>query len=175
MSRDFITTWTGKRFNPLKPDATKVDIRDIAHALSQLCRFGGHCTKFYSVAEHSILVSRMVPPEEELAALLHDAAEAYIGDMVTPLKKHMKQFCDAEKPVLETIFSALNVLMSEDYMIKEADHSAFLLEAHALLSNTEGIPESDVSEKIHCYSPKEAEENFLKRYYELVEGYKTRG
>ena len=82
MSRDFITTWTGKRFNPLKPDATKVDIRDIAHALSQLCRFGGHCTKFYSVAEHSILVSRMVPPEEELAALEEAPVEGEMPEVI---------------------------------------------------------------------------------------------
>lgn len=82
----------GRAFYPLAPYPEDVDIEDIAHALSFVCRFGGHCTSFYSVAEHCVRVSRAIEDaggtiEESFAGLMHDAAEAYVGDMVWPLKQ----------------------------------------------------------------------------------------
>lgn len=84
----WIQTFTGRRFDLLDPDPDQVDIRDIAQGLSHQCRFNGHCKMFYSVAEHSMLASTAASPDRELAkyALLHDAAEAYLGDIVRPLK-----------------------------------------------------------------------------------------
>src|ERR1051326_5760594 len=79
-------THTGKQFWPLDARVDEIDIEDIAHGLSHICRFGGHCRHFYSVAQHSVLVSRAVPLQLRMAGLLHDATEAYIGDMVRPLK-----------------------------------------------------------------------------------------
>jgi hypothetical protein len=84
----WMITYTGKRFWPMDPRSEDVCIDDIAHALSNICRFGGHCRQFYSVAQHSVLVSRTVAKGNELLGLLHDAPEAYCGDMVRPLKKH---------------------------------------------------------------------------------------
>lgn len=88
---DWMQTASGRRFYPLDPRPEEVFIEDIAHALSMICRFGGHCDPFYSVAEHSVrvsvLVGEMGGPHMALAALLHDAAEAYIGDMIRPLKR----------------------------------------------------------------------------------------
>ncbi|MEM4379972.1 MAG: hypothetical protein QXL01_04720, partial [Thermoplasmatales archaeon] len=81
----WIETYSGKKFDYLAQ--SELDIEDIAHALSNLCRFNGHTRVFYSVAEHSVNVSSMVPPELKIAALLHDAAEAYIGDVPSPLKQ----------------------------------------------------------------------------------------
>lgn len=84
-----IKTYTEKEFRFDKIDPEAIDIRDIAHALSHLCRFTGHTNLFYSVAQHCLLVSDKIPggPEVKLAALLHDAAEAYVADLSTPLKK----------------------------------------------------------------------------------------
>ncbi len=86
---DWIQTATGRQAWPLDPRPEDVDIADIAHALSQICRFTGHCHEFYSVAQHAVLVSLNVPPEHAAWALLHDAAEAYIGDISRPLKRHL--------------------------------------------------------------------------------------
>lgn len=85
----WIQTYTGKKVDVLKPSEIQFDIEDIAHALSNLCRFGGHCSRFYSVAEHSMNVAKLVPPEHELSALLHDASEAYLIDLPRPLKKNV--------------------------------------------------------------------------------------
>ncbi len=81
-------TFSRTMFYPLDPHPEDVHIVDIAHALANICRFGGHAKRFYSVAQHSVLVSRIVEPEDALHGLMHDAAEAYVGDVVRPIK-HM--------------------------------------------------------------------------------------
>lgn len=88
MSRrgDFIYTYTGVKFYPLDPRPEDINIEDIAHALSNICRFTGHCKEFYSVAQHSILASELATPENKMWALLHDASEAYLCDVPRPLK-----------------------------------------------------------------------------------------
>lgn len=91
-----ILTVTGQRFDLYQPDPDHIDPRDISHALAHLCRFNGHTREFYSVAQHSVLVAELVSDEHKLAALLHDATEAYIGDMVRPLKQWMHAYQDVE-------------------------------------------------------------------------------
>lgn len=93
----WIQTHSGRRFYPLDPRPEEVRLGDIAHALSRICRFSGHCTRFYSVAEHSLHVALHVAWEEApparpvvLAALLHDASEAYLCDLPRPIK-HMPE------------------------------------------------------------------------------------
>ncbi len=89
----FVITYTGKKFSFDHITQDSIDIRDIAHALSHLCRFTGHTNMFYSVAQHSLLVSEKMPggPADKLVGLLHDAAEAYINDLASPLKKWMEE------------------------------------------------------------------------------------
>lgn len=89
----WMRTYTGKRVTPLDLKPEMVDITDIAHALSRIGRFGGHAAGFISVASHSMAVTRLVAeqtddPRMQLTALLHDASEAYIGDIIRPIKKH---------------------------------------------------------------------------------------
>ena len=86
-AQDAIFTHSGKTIRPLHPDPADIDIRDIAHALSQQCRFTGHTKVFFSVAEHSLRVSQLVPEELALEALLHDASEAYLSDIARPIKQ----------------------------------------------------------------------------------------
>jgi hypothetical protein len=80
----YIVTYTGRRFHFLDPKIDEISIEDIAHALSNVCRFTGHTKRFYSVAEHSCLVSALC--DNRLEGLLHDASEAYMSDLSSPLK-----------------------------------------------------------------------------------------
>lgn len=81
-----ISTFSGKKINLLDPKSQDIDLKDIAAGLSKICRFGGQCSEFYSVAQHSILVAHLVPVHCREIALMHDATEAYIGDVIKPLK-----------------------------------------------------------------------------------------
>ena len=102
--RPFIITYTGQVFpyDEITPDC--LDIRDIAHSLSQLCRFTGHTNMFYSVAQHSLLVSERMTggPADKLCGLLHDAAEAYTNDLASPLKRWMN-----DEECLGSVYSSL--------------------------------------------------------------------
>lgn len=87
----WILTNSAKPMSLVRPRADLVTPEDIAHSLAYICRFNGHCKHHYSVAQHSLLVASIVPDEDQLPALLHDAAEAYVGDMVRPLKQLLKE------------------------------------------------------------------------------------
>jgi 5'-deoxynucleotidase YfbR-like HD superfamily hydrolase len=104
----FIKTFSGKNIDPLCPDPEDILIEDIAHALSNQCRFAGHVREFYSVAQHSVHVSQLLQIAGEdsltqLAGLLHDASEAYLVDLPTPIKRQMPKYCEAEDVCQETI------------------------------------------------------------------------
>lgn len=90
----WIITRSGQKFDLANPNADMVHPADIAHSLSMQCRFNGHTIDFYSVAQHCCLVADLVPAEHQLAALLHDATEAYVGDMVRPLKEGMRDYAE---------------------------------------------------------------------------------
>lgn len=101
--RIMMTTFTGRRVDPYHMTASDIYVEDIAHALSLLCRFGGHSRVFYSVAQHSVRVARSLPKEMMLEGLLHDATEAYIQDMVRPVKHRMPQYKALEKLLWRSI------------------------------------------------------------------------
>ena len=92
----WIITRSGRKFDLAQPTAAMVDIADITHSLSMQCRFNGHTSQFYSVAQHCMLVADLVPAEHQLAALLHDATEAYVGDLVRPLKQSMRDYAESK-------------------------------------------------------------------------------
>lgn len=129
----WIQTFTGRQFWLLEPDPSDVCIEDIAHALSLQCRFNGHVKRFYSVADHSIRVSRIVPPEMALVGLMHDAAEAYIGDMVKPLKMEMGRFQEVEVEVWRAIALAFDLPLKIPPEVKHADLVMLATEARDLL------------------------------------------
>jgi hypothetical protein len=125
-SGDWIQTYTGKRFWPFDPRPEEIHILDIAHALSNLCRFGGHCEPFYSVGEHSVRGSYLVPDELALWMLLHDSAEAYLLDVPRPIKQFppfLRVYGPAERAVMFQVARrfALVPLAPEPALVKWAD------------------------------------------------------
>jgi len=87
MAARYFRTYTGREVHPLDPKPQEITIFDVARSLSQMCRFLGHTRAFYSVAQHSVLVSKLVPRGDALWGLLHDASEAYLCDLPSPIKR----------------------------------------------------------------------------------------
>lgn len=171
MSPD-IQTSTGRFFHFDRPVVNTWDIHEIAHALSNLCRFTGHCREFYSVAQHSVLVSHIVPPAHALAGLLHDAAEAYVGDMASPLKMLMPQYKDVERALDAIVSRAFRLPYPMPECVKEADLIALATEQRDLMpagvkwEMLEGIRPRDLPIKPQL--PREAFNGFMARYRELT-------
>ncbi|MGR2663142.1 phosphohydrolase [Chromobacterium haemolyticum] len=114
MTTAIIETVTGRLVDLLHPSPADIEIYEIAHHLSHLCRFGGACRPFYSVAEHSVRVARILPPRLQLAGLLHDAAEAYVGDVVTPLKRVLPSYQYTEGLLAAAIETRFRLELSEE-------------------------------------------------------------
>jgi uncharacterized protein len=128
----WIQTFTGKKFYPFAPKVEDVCIEDIAHALSMLCRFGGHVNEFYSVADHSIRVALECNPEYRLLGLLHDASEAYLVDVPRPIKEQMHLYREVEKAVQMVICERFNLPLVWPDLIHEIDKRMLLTEARQL-------------------------------------------
>ena len=166
MSR--ILTMTGQSFDLYAPKADQIDPRDISHALAHLCRFNGHCREFYSVAQHSCLVADLVPEQHKLAALLHDATEAYVGDMVRPLKALMHTYQDVEKLIWEQICSCFALEADLPDEVHHADLIALATERRDLMPPDPAIwqwlvgiePSDDI---IRPWSPLEARITYHQR------------
>lgn len=133
---DWMQTFTGARFYPLDPRPEDINPDDIAHALSLLCRYGGHVDRFYSVAEHCVLMSEAVAPEHALHALLHDATEAYVCDVPRPLKRQLAGYREIEDSVWWAIAERFKVDSRLPREVKDADNRILLTERDALMPNT---------------------------------------
>jgi hypothetical protein len=111
---------SGAWFDFFAPATSDFTIEDIAHGLANICRYSGQCSRFYSVAEHSLLVSRMTRGHE-LEALLHDAAEAFLGDITRPLKQLLPEYKRIEAEVETAILSRFGIDGPLDPAVKDAD------------------------------------------------------
>lgn len=167
-------TYSGRPFWPLDPRVEDVRVEDIAHSLSMICRFNGHVRAFYSVAQHSVLVSYATPPEFALEGLLHDASEAYVGDMVKPLKVDMEAYREAEARVDAVVREKFGLPATMSKEVKEADFRLFVTEKRDLISPGQGVDWGDESgwpeplpERIRPLTPDGAKRMFLWRYFAL--------
>jgi len=163
----WLSTYTGKKIHYLNPQLDEIDIKDIAHALSLVCRFGGHCREFYSVAEHSIRVALEVDKDHKLSALLHDAHEAYLHDVPRPIKQDISGY----KEIADGIQKAINRKFgssSDCYEIEHADDTLLSTEARDLGLNTTDWSElpTPLKETIFPWEWRDAEQTFL-TYFEL--------
>ena len=128
-SKTFITTVGGRSFDPLSPDIADIDIRDIAHSLSYLCRANGHFNRFFSVARHCVncvreAEARGYGARVRLLCLLHDATEAYIGDMTRPLKRRLPYYCECEEQLHGRILERFGIppeSLEEHAAVREID------------------------------------------------------
>src|ERR1019366_10480236 len=127
----FIGTFSGLRFWPLGPNPAKILIEDVAHALAHQCRFSGHASKFYSVAEHSVHVSRLCLPEHALWGLLHDASEAYLVDLPRPLKllPEFAAYREAERRLQRAVAVRFGLPEDQPASVTEADDTMLWIEA----------------------------------------------
>jgi len=171
----WITTYTGKKFHYLNPLVDEITIIDIAHALALTCRFGGHCSEYYSVAEHSIRVADIVPEKYRLHALLHDAGEAYIPDIPRPIKYDYPEIKDLEEKLFMQIFVVLGNSQYNATEIKYADSVLLATEARDLMITMEDWAELPpaLEEKIIPTDWQWAEKEFLNYYHCLKGGLAT--
>lgn len=169
----WIQTFTGRAFWPLDPRVDDIDILDIAHALSMLCRYGGHTRRFYSVAEHCVLMSRYVEPENALWALLHDATEAYMVDVPRPIKRQLPDYMAAEDNLMGHICKRYDLDPVCPKAVKHADNRilhderAELMATAPMRRSTDGDTEP-LGVTITGWLPSAAEVFYLRRFHELV-------
>lgn len=164
---DWMQTYSGRRFYPMDPQPDEILVEDIAHALSLLCRYGGHVERFYSVAEHCVLMSEAVMPSNALAALLHDATEAYVCDVPRPLKRYLPEYRAIEDKVWLAVAGRFGLDRDLDAEVNEADNRILLTERNELMPRAGRWGQDDdytpLPVKVVGWSPAEAERRYLDR------------
>lgn len=170
----FVVTASGRRLRLFDPDPDSIDIADVARSLSRLARFNGHTRDFYSVAEHSVLCSRYCHTAP-VWGLLHDAGEAYLGDVITPLKDQLPAFRELEERFLKAIATRFDLRWPVPIEVYEMDVALRNWEALNLLDPPLDLraPQNsrrddlDAWFEVYCLPPEKAENLFLERFYDL--------
>jgi hypothetical protein len=164
----------GVFFDLLRPHEMTFDIEVIANALSNICRYTGHVDRYYSVAEHCVLVSRIVPPRYALEGLLHDASEAYVGDVSSPLKRLLPDYRKIEDNVQDALAKAFGLVYPYPKEIHDADKRLYWAERATVAPGPDKLWHQDLraTRKVtpSGMSPTMARRMFLQRYKELTNG-----
>ncbi len=191
-TRNEVETYSGNYLDVANPDPDRIELEDIAHALGNICRYGGHCERFYSVAEHAVFVSIRVERQGfskilQLAALHHDDSEAYLGDIPRPLKPLLgTSYGELTTQMDDSVVEALGLPFNADEFhhsaIKNADDWAVFVEARNLMTSRgfgwTGHPDKDteIPSKIVIpdyflggLQPEKAKELFLARHFSLIQ------
>jgi len=185
MTGDYITTFTGKKFPLFDPGPDDICVEDIAHHLSRICRYTGAPdyripNGFYSVAEHSVFVALKAPVQHRMAALLHDAAEAYIGDLARPLKymKGMDAYRDLDTKIERVIAKKFGLEYPWNPIIKDLDNRIIVDEKQTFIKDPDwssedcerwGVGTEALGVQLRGWLPNDAEEAFLQTYWTLGE------
>ena len=174
----YITTYTGKHFDPTEPDMEAVDIRDIAHALSLTCRGNGHVKTFFSVGQHCINCAREAAlrgysKRIVLACLLHDASEAYMSDVPRPFKKSLPEYVQAEEALLDKIYERFlgSVVNEEEQrMVKKIDDDMLYYDLKVLLNEPSDreAPELKIELDYTVIPFEQVEQQYLEIYEKYV-------
>ncbi len=173
-----MTTYTGKSFSPLSPSTGDIDIIDIAHALSMMCRGNGQIKYFFSVAQHSIncvaeAQKRGYSQRVQLATLLHDASEAYLSDVIRPVKIHLEKYHEIETMLQNMIYDKYitpPLTDTEKQQVKLIDNAMLMCELVHFFDSIEATTETellstpDLQEKAFC----EVKEHFLQLFATLL-------
>jgi len=199
-----ILTHSGKLFWPMDARPEEVDIQDIAHALSNMCRFAGHINHFYSVAQHCVMVSELVVPSNadgnlgrqitayrRYVAFLHDASEAYLVDVPRPIKAFLPEYKRIEHSLRDVIAKSFGLcgtlhkkhpgLIFEEPFVKDADNLALAIEAKNLVNDPSKLWTIEaqfgvnITQKIRPWNPAQAKKRFLDRYEILSDEVKRHG
>ena len=171
-----IATASGIEFWPLDPRPEDIQIEDIAHALSQQCRFAGHTKQFYSVAEHCVRAADLVPEEHALVALLHDASEAYLVDLPSPVKHQMPDYVEAESRMQKAIYRWAGISVEQEETsheyVKAADELLLRLEQRDLMPQCDWWPALLLPKhpRITPWDSWDARNRFLDCWHSLIEG-----
>lgn len=164
---DHMVTFTGLDFDPGSPAAHMLGLYDIAHALSQTCRFAGHTQEFYSVAQHSGLVAACLPAGLKKWGMLHDAAEAYLGDVPSPAKCLLPDYREMEARILRVVAAVWGLPWPMPAVIHEADQRVYQLELRFVLRPTEADLRAQPG-YINPLRPPDAHRQFLRRWESAV-------
>lgn len=168
---DWMQTFSGKAFWPLDPRPEELDLEDIAHALGNLCRYGGHSKFFYSVAEHSLLMaSKATTLSDARVALMHDATEAYISDVIRPIKKYLDNYAQIEERLWQVIATRYDLPSVIPDSVHALDNGILCDEMQQLFSTPPrpwAIPRTPIGVRIMGISPERATYHFLRRAAEL--------
>jgi len=178
-SQNRIYTFTGRLVDPFDLKPQDISLQDIAWSLANKVRFTGHCVVPYTVAEHSIIVSGMVPPEDALWGLLHDAAEAYISDIAKPLKKRYMiyypacgeyvSFSVVEEEILGRIGAKFGLSLPIPQSVHDADKAACVEEMKRMMCQKDWIEFTKENDRdVDYMSHSVAYFRFMQRYLELV-------
>lgn len=171
---------SGNYFNFEDPQSNVFSIDDIAHGLSNTCRFAGQCNRFYSVAQHAVIVSYLVPPEFAYEALHHDDSEAFYGDITSPFKQILFKYCPDLKQLFKSIDAVVHPFVGIPLEISEPVHHADLIalatERRDIMSVDDGSVNWDIIKDIRPapvfiqpVSPVEAKAKYLSRHLQLLQ------
>jgi len=168
----WMQTYSGKKFHCHKPELMDIHFIDIAHSLSNICRFNGHCLQFYSVAQHCVIVSQNVDLKNAMWGLLHDAGEAYVGDMIRPMKCVFPEFVKIEDNILKLIAKRFHLCRNIPDQVRDVDNRILLNERRDIMMSTKdewGIDGEPLTiGEIIPVSPCKAEKMFKSRFSEII-------
>lgn len=173
--KGWFLTYTGRQFWPCDPRSEDISILDIAHHLANICRFGGACKPFYSVAQHSVHVSHIGSGVSARIKLMHDAPEAYAGDIVRPLKYHpsFDFYFQIEAALWKVISGRFGLGVDDPKKVSDvawADDAALMTERRDLMVKSPhkwSVKARPVAERIRPLAPQSAEQLFINRFIEL--------